>query len=204
MSLKAALEQRFGAHRLQEIQNPLHPEQTLYQLYLELNVPITVIMTSSLSNYEMPVSEKWKGREFNELFVCLPSYWDLNDLQNINSNWVYEWLFKLERFVLEKQSWFGPGHTIPCGNPPVAISHLLKQEYFIFLDPIFLESEMKPMTVAGKNIHFLAIVPIFGDELDYKMGKGTQKFIRKFIQRKNDERIEEYRKSILSSRMIFF
>lgn len=204
MSLKAALEQRFGAHRLQEIQNPLHPEQTLYQLYLELNVPITVIMTSSLSNYEMPVSEKWKGREFNELFVCLPSYWDLNDLQNINSNWVYEWLFKLERFVLEKQSWFGPGHTIPCGNPPVTISHLLKQEYFIFLDPIFLESEMKPMTVAGKNIHFLAIVPIFGDELDYKMGKGTQKFIRKFIQRKNDERIEEYRKSILSSRMIFF
>jgi hypothetical protein len=106
--------------------------------------------------------------------------------------------------VLEKQSWFGPGHTIPCGNPPVAISHLLKQEYFIFLDPIFLESEMKPITVAGKNIHFLAIVPIFGDELDYKMGKGTQKFIRKFIQRKNDERIEEYRKSILSSRMIFF
>lgn len=204
MSLKAALEQRFGAHRLQEIQNPLHPEQTLYQLYLELNIPITVVMTASLSNYEMPVSEKWKGREFNELFVCLPSYWDLNDLQNINSNWVYEWLFKLERFVLEKQSWFGPGHTIPCGNPPVAISHLLKQEFFIFLDPIFLESEMKPITVAGKNIHFLAIVPIFGDELDYKMGKGTQKFIRKFIQRKNDERIEEYRKSILSSRMIFF
>lgn len=204
MSLITALENRFGAHRIQTIQNPLHPEQTLYQLYLEMQVPITVVMTSSLSTYEMPVSEKWKGREFNELFVCLPSYWDLEDLNNPNFNWVYEWLYKLEQFVLDKQSWFGPGHTIPCGNPPVAISTLLQQEYFIFIDPIFLQEGLKPLQTDGKTIHFLAVVPIFGDELDYKMGKGTHKFVRRFIQRKNDERIDDFRKSVLSSRLRFF
>ena len=76
--------------------------------------------------------------------------------------------------------------------------------YFIFLDPILLQKELAPLTIRGNTTHFLSIVPIFGDELDYKMGKGTQKFVRKFIQRNNDEKLDDYRKSVLNSRMRFF
>ncbi|MNE39269.1 Suppressor of fused protein (SUFU) [compost metagenome] len=60
------------------------------------------------------------------------------------------------------------------------------------------------MQVQNKTIHFLSIVPLFGDELDYKMGKGTQKFVRKLIQRNYDEKLDDYRKSILNSRLRFF
>lgn len=204
MELVHALENRFGNHRVKRIQNPLHPEQELLLLFLELDVPVTVLMTATLSTYEMPVLEKWKGREFNEIYFCLPSYWDLKDVDNPNFSWVYTWLFKLERFVREKNTWFGPGHSIPTANPEVPISETMKQEYFFFSDPILLKEELAPVVDATKTIHFLAIIPIYGDELDYKMGKGTLKFIRKFIQRKNDEKIDDYRKSILDSRMRFF
>jgi hypothetical protein len=204
MTLIPALEERFGKHRVRTISNPLHPEQSLIFLYLELQVPVTILMTNGLSGYTMPVLNTWKGREHTELFFCLPTYWDLEEYKDPNFSWTYEWLFKLERFVREKETWFGPGHTIPCGNPPVQISGTMKQEYFIFLDPIFTSDVMTPIEVNGKTVHFLSIVPLFGDELDYKMGKGTDKIIRKFTQRKVDERLDNYRYSVLRSRMRFW
>ncbi|AEA43602.1 suppressor of fused domain protein [Fluviicola taffensis] len=204
MELIQSLEDRFGNHRVKSITNPLHPEQELLLLFLELEVPVTVLMTASLSTYQMPVLEQWVGREFNEIYFCLPTYWDFENYTNPNSSWIYEWIYKLERFVRDKNTWFGPGHTIPTANPEVPISLLMKQEYFIFLDPILLQKELAPITIQEKTIHFLSVVPIFGDELDFKMGKGTQKFIRKFIQRKNDEKLDDYRHSILDSRLKFF
>lgn len=204
MNLITALEERFGAHRVRVASNPLHPEQSLVFLYLELSIPVTVLMTNGLSDYTMPVTDKWKGREHNELFFCLPTYWDMEDTENPNFSWVYEWIFRLETFVREKQTWFGPGHTIPCGNPPAQLSPTMKQEYLIFLDPLFLEEALEPMQIGEKTVRFLSIVPIFGDELDYKMGKGTHKIIKKFIAKKIDERLDDYRPSVLKSRMRFF
>jgi len=204
MSLIPALEERFGKHRVRTISNPLHPEQSLIFLYLELQVPVTILMTNGLSDYTMPVLDKWKGREHTEIFFCLPTYWDLDEFKDPNFSWTYEWIHTLEQFVREKETWFGPGHTIPCGNPPAPISANMQQEYLIFLDPIFTGDAMRPMEVDGKTIHFLSIVPIFGDELDYKMGKGTDKIVRKFVQRKIDERLDDYRYSVLRSRMRFW
>ncbi|WP_300662444.1 suppressor of fused domain protein [Fluviicola sp.] len=204
MELIQVFENRFGAHRVKSIQNPLHNDQELILLFLELDVPITVLMTASLSDYKMPVLEKWAGREFNEIYFCLPTYWDFDDHENYNFSWIYDWIYKLERFVRDKNTWYGPGHTIPTANPEVPISDLMKQEYFIFLDPILLQKELAPVNVQDKTVHFLSIVPLFGDELDYKMGKGTQKFVRKLIQRNYDEKLDDYRKSILNSRLRFF
>lgn len=202
--IKTALEQSIGSHRVREIANPLHPKQSLLLLYLELSVPVTIVMTNGLSDYTMPVSEKWKGREHTELFFCLPTYWDLDDHDNPNCGWIYDWIFRLEQFVGEKQTWFGPGHTIPCGSPPAKISPLMLEEYFIFLDPIFTADVMKPLESEGKTVHFLSIVPLFGDELDYKMGKGAHKLIRKFVSRKIDERLDDYRVSVLRTRLRFY
>jgi hypothetical protein len=204
MELIKAFENRFGAHRVKAIRNPLHNDQELILLFLELDVPVTILMTARLSEYQMPVLDKWVGREFNEIYFCLPAYWNFEDYENPNFSWIYTWIYKLERFVRDKNTWFGPGHTIPTGNPEVPISSLMKQEYFIFLDPILLQKELSPVSVSGKNIHFLSIVPIFGDELDFKMGKGTQKFVRRFIQRNLDEKLDDYRSSVLNSRLRFF
>ena len=204
MKLYNALVNRFGEHRVEVISNPRHPEQSLIRLYLELAVPVTVILTNGLSDYSMPVSEKWKGREFNELCFCLPSYWELDDTTNPNFYWVYDWLFRFETFVREKETWFGPGHTIPAGNPIQPISGLLKQEYFLFGDPMLLRDELAPIQLDNKPVHFLVTVPIFGDEFDYKIGKGTHKFFKRYLNRKNTEVIDDFRPSILKSRMIFF
>lgn len=201
MNLHEALIDRVGEHRVRLMQNPVHPEQQLYVLYLELHVPLTVLMTSTLSEYKMPVSEKWKGREYNEIFFAMPAYWDLDDKGNASLQALYDWIFRLEKFVKEKNTWFGPGHSIPCGNPSTAISPLLKQDNFIFINPMFLEDLFQPLILTDKVVHLLATVPVFSDELEYKMSKGTHKFVRRFYQKKHDERIDEFRHSFMRSRL---
>ena len=205
MNLHEALVGRVGEHRVQTMQNPVHPDQTLFVLYLELAVPVTVIMTSDLSEYKMPVTEKWKGREFNEIFFALPAYWDLEDKENATLTALFDWIFRLQHFVVSKETWFGPGHSIPCGNPSESISALLKQDNFLLLNPMFLEDIFQPLSLGGgKIVHLLAIVPVFSDELEYKMVKGTHKFVRRFYQKKFDERIDEFRSSMMNSRFKLF
>lgn len=171
---------------------------------VQMRSKITVLMTNGLSDYKMPVLEKFKGKEHNELYFCLPSYWDLEDWENPNMNWVYEALFRFHNYLLDKQTWFGVGHTIPFKNPIEPISPIMKQSYFFFNDPLFLKEELIPIQKEDKLIHFLGIIPIFEDEFDYKIGKGTFKFQKKIHQQDVTELLDDFRSTVLKSKWRFF
>jgi hypothetical protein len=197
--VKEALEQRFGEHRVSDV--PVKEgEVPLILLDLETRTPVTVLMTNGLSDYKMPVPEKEVGKEYNELFFCLPSYWDWEDLENPNTNWVYHWIQRLAKYVVDKETWFGHGHTMPCGKEMQSLSETMLQNHFILISPMLLEQELSPVESDGKTIHFLGIVPIFPDEMDYKQGKGTRKLITKFINKGVNENLDDFRASVLKSK----
>lgn len=197
--VKEELIRRFGEHRVQEV--PVgEGEMPLLMLDLELQSPVNVLVTNGLRNYQMPVTEKWQGREFTELFFCLPSYWDWEEMDNPRTNWVFPWIQRLAKFVQEKETWFGPGHTMPCGAEMNALSETMLQNHFFLMDPILLENELAPIQVEDKTVHFLAIVPIFSDELDYKHSKGTIKLLQKFLQKGITEKLDDFRATSLKSR----
>ncbi len=197
--MKEELIRRFGEHRVQEV--PVgEGEMPLLMLDLELQSPVNVLVTNGLRNYQMPVTEKWQGREFTELFFCLPSYWDWEEMDNPRTNWVFPWIQRLAKFVQEKETWFGPGHTMPCGSEMNALSETMLQNHFFLMDPILLENELAPIQVEDKTVHFLAIVPIFSDELDYKHSKGTIKLLQKFLQKGITEKLDDFRATALKSR----
>lgn len=200
--MKNELIKRFGEHRISEL--PVKEgEMPLLLLDLELKSPVTVLMTKGLSNYKMPVPEKEEGKEYNELFFCLPSYWEWEDMSNSQTNWVFEWIQRLSKYVVENETWFGHGHTMPCGQEMKPLSSTMLQNHFILMSPMFLEQELAPIQVDGKTIRFLAIVPIFADEMDYKQGKGTQKLMTKFINKGVSEKLDDFRKTVLKSLWTF-
>lgn len=162
-----------------------------------------VLTTVKLHEYTMPVSEKWEGREHTELAFFLPSYWDA-DSACPNLKWTSNWLARLANHCIEKNTWFGPGHTIAAGNPPEDLSPTMKMRNFIFTNPIELEHTLAPKAHEGKLIYFLTVIPIFGDELDYKTGKGTLKFLRKFVLKGASEKLDDYRLTFLKSRWKMF
>src|SRR5690554_702751 len=203
--LKSALEKRFGENRVSDYSTEDLPDGQenyidLLKIEVEKKFPLTIIATNGISEYKMTVPERYKGREHVELFFCLPSYWNLNDKSNLNFNWPLITIQKLAKNVLEKESWYGAGHTIANGNPPVAISSNMHQEYFVLTDPNVLEDLFYPLLVGDKTVHFLAIVPLFHQEFERKMHQGYPKWIRKFRARNGNEILDDYRQSIYKSR----
>jgi hypothetical protein len=198
-SFQEALANRFGEHRVSEIPT-LEGEMPLLALDLELSTPVTVIITNGLSDYQMPVPEKVAGREFNEIYFCLPSYWEWEELENPRMNWIFPWIQRLAKYVVEKQTWFGAGHTLPCGKEMQELSETMRQNHFFLSDPILLEQQLAPIEVDGKIIYMLAIIPIFPDEMDYKQGKGTFKFLQKLSNQGVTEKLDDFRSTILKSK----
>ncbi|RFC55554.1 suppressor of fused domain protein [Brumimicrobium aurantiacum] len=198
--LKKALSNRFGEHRVHDYIESEDRYIDLLQIDLEKKFPVTIICTHGLSDYEMPVIERYKDRKFTELFFCLPGYWDLNDKENPNMMWPLEVIQKLTKNVIENKTWYGPGHTIANGNPSVEISETMKQDHFLLADPIEFEDYLAPINIDGKTVHFLAIIPLFHKEYEQKTHKGYRKWIKKFRSRNGNEILDDYRKSIYKSR----
>jgi len=195
--------QRFGEHRVSTIFPKNDQEIDLIVLDLELRSPIKVIMTNGLSNYSMPVPEKRKEQSNCELVVCLPSYWEMNNLDE-RFQWPFVWLHKLANHLIEKETWYGHGHTFSNGTPPKALSESMLQNHLMLVDPISLEEQLSPITCIEKTIHFLALVPLFENEFDFKSAKGTFKFLRKYRAKNYDEILDDFRESCLRSRLKLF
>lgn len=203
------LKKRFGTANVREVNfhDENQPGLSAYPFLLitiQARSAVQVLMTGGLSGYRMPVMEKFAGKEYNELYFCLPSYWDIEERDNPNMNWVFGALFRLQKHVIEKQSWFGNGHTIPFSNPLGPISENMRQMYFFFTEPVFLKEQLQPLPCDGKTVHFLGVVPIFEDEFDYKIGKGTYRFQKKMAQHNVTELLDDFRASVLKSKWRFF
>lgn len=172
----------------------------LLLLDLEVKSPVTILMTDGLRNYKMPVPENMEGFEYNELYFCLPSYWEWEDTENPSMNWVFDWIQRLAKYVVEKETWFGHGHTMPAGKEMNPLSPTMKENHFILVSPILLEEELAPIDLGDKTVNFLGILPIFPDEMDYKQGKGTFKLIQKLQSKGVSEKLDDFRSTVLKTR----
>lgn len=200
-NLLHALQERFGSSQV-ECLNRL--DESFYLITLPGSKELRILMTCGLSEHKMKVHEKHLGEEWKELFVLLPSYWDLTDASNANMNWVFDWLKKLKNYVISTDTWLGHGHTLPTGREFKQISDGMKQNHFILSNPNELEKELAPINMGAKTITFLALIPIFADEMDYKQGKGTAKLFAKFAQQNITEKLDDFRSTVLKSRWNFF
>ncbi len=197
--MKEELIKRFGA---KNVSNYKRIDDTLEILQVTVNLksPVVLWVTNGLSNYKMPVYEKYLGREYNELFFCLPSYWELNEVDNPNRQWPVLWLEKLANHVRNKNLWFGPGHTVLCNKDYSSLSEIMKPNHLMLVEPILLKQELEPINCDDKTINFLGVLPIYSDEMDYKQAKGTKKLLDKFHLKKVDEKLDDFRETVLKSR----
>lgn len=195
-----AIQNRFSKDLISQIsfQNELC---TIIDFSKEKNIKILLL---ELSDYKMPVPEKLVGYECAALYFCLPAYWDLTDPTETNVNWMFHWLLKIKNHTIEKNTWLGDGHTYDCSKNVAHLSSTMKQNHFFISHPILLEEELKPLILNDKTIHFWSLIPIFGDEMDYKQSKGTVKFRKKLVSKGITEKLDEYRQSCLRNRWLFF
>ena len=197
-----ALEKRFGATSIN-----VHSTSTIsFSIVTVQSVErkgVTFLLTNGLSEYEQPTTEKNKAHKHIELVFCLPSYWDLNnDIQTMN--WVKTWIEKLGNHLIEKKTWYGDGHTFANGNPIEPLSPTMNQKYLMLVEPDFFATELSPIKIENKEVHFLCVIPLFEDEFDFKMGKGTFKLKKKLRDKGINELLDDFRMTALKNKCRIF
>ncbi len=160
----------------------------------------SVLMTNGLSDFKMQVHEKHVGEEYNELYFLLPNYWNIEAIENPKFNWVFSWLQRLKNFAIEKNAWYGHGHTFPCGKEMQSLSASMLQNHFILTRPIELDEDLAEINLVDRSIGFLGVIPIFPDEMDFKQGRGTVQLFEKLRTFNVTEKLDDFRNTVLKSR----
>jgi hypothetical protein len=126
-----------------------------------------------------------------ELYFLLPDFWDL-----VKNDWPVYWLNRIAQVPQKNKTWFGVGDTLPAGNPPKEIDEVLKCSYFILSDPMLLESKLTGNLEAEKAFSFLAVIPIFEREFDFKMQNSATPLLKIFRDKQIFEMIDVYRQPL--------
>ena len=200
------LTSRFDATNIEQVttESENSIQLVLIKGITENNRNLQVLTTIGLSNYKMPVDDAHLAYQYIELCFALPSYWDVNDSTNPNFNWVNHWLIRLSNYLVEKKTWFGHGHTIATASPPIELSQTMKQTYFMFADPIALAKNLTTMQIGDTDVRFLFVIPLFKDEFEHKVARGTFSLLNKFKQKNYAEILDDYRTSSVRKKYLLF
>ena len=156
-----------------------------------------IVFTIGLSNQPQQTPDKFTDFKFVELYFCLPEYWKID-----KTHWSVTYINKVAQIPKKNSTWFGPGDTIPTANPPVNISDKFPFSYFMLVEPVLLDKEIKEIIIEDKKIKFFGILPLYKIEFNYKMRNSAKVLTAKFQYLKINEMVDEYRKSVVRKRIL--
>ena len=138
---------------------------------------VTMGMGAHLMN--VPNQLKEEQLERAELVICLPEYWKLDKehLKDEKWYWPIRLLKELARFPGENNTWLGWGHTVSYDGP---LSYTTELCASILINPPCGNVGGNTCTLPdGEEVNFYQIIPLYGDELEFKLKNGTQKLLDK-------------------------
>jgi hypothetical protein len=109
----------------------------------------------------------------------------------------------LVRLPHQHNSWLGSGHTIPNGDPADNLSNKTVMNGIILLPPIRVNEEFHTLKIDDEHsVHFYCLVPLFDEEMSFKLNKGSDALTDKFDKYKINELVDLERKN--TCKRLFF
>ncbi len=161
--------------------------------------PWHTLVTSGMSDRPMTVGDDPAMREFAhaELLICLPPDWPLDEqsFEDDANYWPIRWLKTIARMPHEYETWVGSGHTIPNGDPPEPFGSNTKMCCMLLLQSSLVEEGFHQLKVGGKTINFYALFPLYKEEMEAKLKKGSDYLMEKFDKEQITELLDVGRKN---------
>lgn len=157
-----------------------------------------VLVTSGMS--DKPMNSPFPDARFAELVVLLPPEWKLDQasFEDENNYWPIRQLKGIARFPHEFNTWIWATHTIPNGDPPEPYAPNTSFACIFLYYPVSLPYDFHKLKVnEEKEISFLAIIPIYIDEMEFKLKNGLGSLMEKFDAKGVTEVIDISRPSCL-------
>jgi hypothetical protein len=161
--------------------------------------PYYTLVTSGMSDLPMSTPTKESAHRYAELMLCLPANWPMKqDEWRIEENyWPIRWLKYIARFphVYKTRLWCR--HTIPNGDPARPFASNTKMTCMLLANPMTVSTRFWQLKISDeKTIHFFALIPLYPDEIDFKLKKGADELLMRFEKAKHTELINLARKSV--------
>jgi Suppressor of fused protein (SUFU) len=156
------------------------------------------LITSGMS--DKPMNDPLPNARFAELVIMLPPDWNLDQksFEDENNYWPIRQLKSLARFPHEYNTWLWADHTVPNGNPPKPFASNTEFCSMIVAYPVSLPLEFHRLRVnEEKEISFFALIPLFQNETDFKLQKGSEALYQMLDKAGANDRIDISRASCI-------
>ena len=152
--------------------------------------PFHTFITSGMSEKPMNVPDEYDESKYSELCILIPSNWNIIDesfkllsevFPDESSYWPIRWLKFLARFPHEYNTWLGWGHTIPNGENAEPFAENTKLGCMLLIPALNFPIEFYELKINdNKTIRFFCLYPIYKEEMEFKLTKGTNALLDKF------------------------
>ena len=169
--------------------------------------PFHTLITSGMSDLPMSVPASVEAASFMELMVTLPQSWKVNDKSFRLEEWYWpvRQLKFLARFPHKYDTWLGWGHTIPNGDPPAPFASNTKLCGVILLPSVNVPQKFHDLRINdNKTIEFFSVVPLFEEEMNLKLARGSDLLLEKFDKYEVSDIIDVNRRNVAKKRFGLF
>lgn len=140
--------------------------------------PWHVLVTTGMSAKPMAtpaeVPDDWRHAE---LLVSLPADWEISEaaFKDERHYWPIRLLKQLARLPHQYETWLGFGHSIPNGHPAVPYARDTMLSGTLVIPPLTLPEEFHRFAWPnGTIVRFWSLLPVYAEEMDLKLRKGTE------------------------------
>lgn len=144
------------------------------------------LVTSGMSDLSMTLPDGVEAPRHMELMVTLPGDWPIDhaDFDDERNYWPVRLLKTLARLPHQYDTWLGFGHTVPNGHPAEPYAAGVGFDGAIVLPPISAPEEFGQLVIDEEcTITFMAVVPLYPEEMELKLNKGTDALLDRFDAR---------------------
>ncbi len=160
------------------------------------------LITSGMSDRPMTVPPGADAFRYAEVLLYLPHTWPLSPaaFEDEANYWPVRLLKTLARFPHEYDTWLGTGHTLPHLNPMEPYAANTKLCCALLAPSRMAGDEFFALPVSpGKTIRFYGVLPLYAEEMNFKLRHGLEAMESKFDKSGISEIIDPKRKNAVKS-----
>ncbi len=161
--------------------------------------PFHLLVTSGMSDRPMNVPAGIDAPRHVELVATLPARWAIGSDAFASEDWYWplRQLKTLARFPHKYDTWLGEGHTVTHDDPPQPLAPGTRLCGAILLPPQHVPAAFRELAPGdGRAIRFLAVVPVYDEEMAFKTRAGADALLERFRRAGITDVIEPARPSV--------
>jgi hypothetical protein len=146
--------------------------------------PYYKLVTMGAGAYKMAIPEKWQKYQLDyaEYVIYLPKDWNINSGEDTDY-WPIKTLKDVARLPIWCDTWLSYGHTTQSDEEGSAYASNTGFNSVVLNFAANKKGDIRLIMPSGKTINFYEIVPLYPEELQYKIENGADALFKLFEEK---------------------